>query len=89
MRTTKRKPHGPPPLPRRRLNQPNFYDAVRGCGHAGWQLATAAGLTHETVFSTLVCATSVPDTPTNIERLQRIADIVGFDRGQLFLDGGR
>lgn len=87
MRTTTRR-HGPPPLPRRRIN-PKLYAAVRACGRPGWLLAVAAGLTHQTVLSSLVCAESVPDTPTNIGRLQRIADVVGFDRGQLFLDGGR
>jgi hypothetical protein len=48
-----------------------------------------AGITHQTVLSALVCAESVPDTPTNIERLHRIADVVGFDRAALFLDSGR
>jgi hypothetical protein len=88
VRTTTRKPHGPPPLARRRIN-PKLYDAVRASGTPGWKLAILAGLTHQTVLSSLVCAESIPDTVTNIERLQRIADVVGFDRGQLFLDGGR
>lgn len=83
-----RKPHGPPPLPRRRLN-PALYAAVRGSGTPGWQLAIEAGLTHQTVLSQLVCAESVPDTPTNIERLNAIADAIGFDRALLFLDGDR
>lgn len=87
MRTTRRRP-GPPPLARRRLN-PKLYDAVRTDRRPGWLLAIAAGLTHQTVLSSLVCAESVPDTPTNIERLRRIADVVGFDRDALFLDSGR
>lgn len=87
MRTTTRR-HGPPPLPRRRIN-PKLYDRVRACGHPGWLLAMMAGITHQTVLSALVCAESVPDTPTNIERLHRIADVVGFDRAALFLDSGR
>lgn len=82
------KRHGPPPAPRRRLN-PTFYPAVRACGIQQWKLTIAAGLTHATSLSALVGADSVPDTPTNIARLERIADVVGFDRSQLFLDGGR
>lgn len=87
MRTTTHR-HGPPPLPRRRIN-PALYAAVRASGQPGWLLADLAGLTHQTVFSALVCAESVPDTPTNIGRLERIADVVGFDRAALFLDSGR
>lgn len=86
MRTTPRRP-GPPPHLRRRVN-PKLYDAVRASGRPGWVLATLAG-THATALSALICAESVIDTPVNIERLQRIADVVGFDRGQLFLDSGR
>ncbi len=85
MRTATRR-HGPPPLPRRRIN-PKLYDAVRASGTPGWLLAIRAGLTHQTVLSQLVCAESVPDTPTNIERLRSIAGVVGFDPAALFLDG--
>lgn len=90
MRTATRR-HGPPPLPRRRIN-PKLYDAVRAVrasGTPGWLLAIEAGLTHQTVLCALVRAESVPDTPTNIDRLYAIADVVGFDRAQLFLDSGR
>jgi hypothetical protein len=48
-----------------------------------------AGFRHANAFSMLVCAEEVPDTPTNVGRLLRIADVVGFDRAQLFLDGDR
>ena len=84
MRTATRKP-GPPPLPRRRVN-PALYAAVRASGRPGYLIALEAGLTHQPVLSALVCAESVPDTPTNIERLQRIADVVRFPREDLFLD---
>ena len=89
MRTSTRRKPGPVPLPRRRLNQPAFYDSVRYCGHPGWLVALTAGLTHGTVLSALVTADSVPDTPQNIDRLERIADAVGFDRALIFLDGAR
>jgi len=88
VRTNARRPHGPPPRPRRRVN-PALYAAVRASGRPGWMLATLAGLTHQTVLSALVCAKSVPDTPTNIDRLCRIADVIGFDRRALFLDSGQ
>jgi hypothetical protein len=40
---------------------------------------------HATKFSSLVRARSVPDTPTNVERLFRIADAIKFPREELFL----
>lgn len=92
MRTATRRPTrktGPPPLPRRRINQPAFYNAVRYCGRPGWLVGVEAGLTHQTILSQLITADSVPDTPLQIQRLQRIADVVGFDRSRLFLDSGR
>lgn len=85
MRTiTPRRPHGPPALPRRILN-PRLYDAVRECGRPAWQVATVAGLVHPATLGALVRARSVPDTPLNIGRLQRIAAAVGFE-GEIFLD---
>jgi hypothetical protein len=89
VRTATRKPRGPSPLPRRRLNQPKFYDVVRASGTPIWLLTISARMTHATVLSKLICAESVADTPTNVERLYRIADVVGFDRSQLFLDSGQ
>ena len=86
MRTTK--PHGPPPHPRRRLN-PRLYEAVRASGHPGWKLALLSGLTHQTVLSQLVCAETVVASPLIVERLRRVASVVGFDPGQLFLDSAR
>lgn len=85
---TPRRPHGPPPRPRRRLN-PKFYEHVRHFGTPAYLLAMRAGFRHANAFSMLVCAEEVPDTPTNVGRLLRIADVVGFDRAQLFLDGDR
>jgi hypothetical protein len=91
VRTATRNPTrktGPPPLPRRRINQPAFYNAVRYCGRPGWLVGVEAGLTHQTVLSNLIRADTVPDSPLQIQRLQRIAEVVGFDREQLFVDGG-
>ena len=88
MRTTTRKSPGPAPAPRRRVN-PNLYNVVRACGTPGWLLAYKVGITHSSQFSILINADSVPATTFNIERLERIADAVGFDRALLFLDGAR
>jgi hypothetical protein len=87
--TLTRAPRGPSPLPRRRINQPAFYDAVRGCGIPSFQIAINAGIAHQTAFSKLILAESVPDTELQVNRLERIAEIVGFDRDQLFVGGDR
>jgi hypothetical protein len=86
--TLGRQPRGPSPLPRRRINQPAFYEAVRGCGRPGYQVAYDVGLI-PVELSKLICAESVPDTPLQVERLERIADFIGFDRDRLFLNGGQ
>ena len=87
MRTaTTRKPHGPAPLPRRKLN-PDFHRAVRASGHRIYVLATVAGLHSGPELSALLCAGEIRDTPVNVQRVERVADLVGFDKAQLFLDG--
>lgn len=85
VRTHKRP--GPPPLPRRKVN-PALFRAYRASGRPAWLLAALAGMTHGAAFSHLINKDSVTDTPLNIERLHRVADVLGFDREQLFLDGG-
>jgi len=71
-------------VPRRRVN-PALYKTYRACGQPQWKLVTLAGLTHQSQFSALICAKTIPATDVNIERLQRIADAVKFPREQLFL----
>lgn len=73
------------PAPRRRIN-PALRDTVRASGQPGWRIALIVGIQHHAKFSALINADSVPATPANIERLERIADVVGFDRATLFLD---
>jgi hypothetical protein len=85
--TLRRRPRGPSPVPRRRVN-PAFHEAVRNCGRPGYQVAYEAGLI-PVELSKLICAQSVPDTPLQIRRLERIADIIGFSHDQIFLDGGQ
>lgn len=87
MRTATRK-RGPQPRPRLRLNQPTFRRAVHDSGHRLFHLAKEIGFSHDSQFSAFINAKLVPETPVNIERLYRIADAVGFDREELFLDGG-
>ena len=74
---------------RRRVRQPAFRDAVRGCGRLGCEIAVRVGIRHFSKFSTLTNASSVPDTRENITTMERIADAIGFDRSQIFMDGGR
>lgn len=69
---------------RRRLN-PAFYDACRASGRPQWQLMLLAGIPHQSTFSTLICAETIPATPTNIAHLHRIADAIGFPKSNLFL----
>jgi hypothetical protein len=61
--------------------------AVRASGTPGHRLAFRLGI-HHSKFSELINAKEVVATNVNVERLRLIADIVGFDRGALFLDGG-
>ena len=79
--------HGPPRFPRKRLN-PKLYTAVRARGRRAYLQAMDVGM-HATQFSALVCKNVVVASPITIERLERIADCVGFPKAQLFLDGGR
>jgi hypothetical protein len=75
------------PKPRRRVN-PALRAVVRSTGKPGWLLTLAAGLKQQSKFSLLINAGDIVDTPDNIRCLERIADVVGFDRAELFLDGG-
>ena len=74
-----------PSCPYRRLHvNPALRDAVAADGRPGWLLAVLAGL-HHSKFSALINAVSVPDRPKNVQRLERISDTVGFQRGAIFI----
>jgi len=75
-------------LPRRHVN-PALRATVRACGKPGFVLAIRSGFAHHSKFSFLINAESVPASAINIERLERIADIVGFPKSRLFVDGDR
>jgi plasmid maintenance system antidote protein VapI len=52
----------------------------------GHRLALVLGI-HHSKLSALINANAVPATDVNIERLERIANAVGFPKTQLFLNG--
>ncbi len=74
--------------PRLRPNR-QLLRAVRASGLPGWQLALVAGIPHHSTFSALINSKTVPDSRLTRERLERIADAVGFDRALLFPGGAR
>jgi hypothetical protein len=86
--TLTRTARGPSPLPRRRIN-PAFHEAVRSFGQPGRRIAYEAGLNYRSELSKLICAETVPDTPLQVSRLERIAEVIGFDRNRLFVGGDR
>jgi hypothetical protein len=47
-------------------------------------LALAAGFSHQAALSNVLHARRVPATPLNVERLQRVAELVCYS-GALFL----
>jgi hypothetical protein len=69
---------------RRRVN-PALLAAVLASGIPGWKIAAAVGLVHHSRFSDLINNPSIPATPVNLDRMRRIAEIVGFPPAQLFL----
>jgi len=73
-------------LPRYRVN-PALRATVYQSGQAIFELFRLTGFNHPPQFSSLINAEFIPATRLNIERLYRIADVVGFDRAQLFLGG--
>jgi hypothetical protein len=52
----------------------------------GYRLALTLGV-HHSALSALINADVLPATHMNVERLERIADAVNFNRAELFLDG--
>ena len=87
MRTATSK-YGPQPLPRRRIN-PALRRTIYDSRHPMFQLAAEVGFVHQSQFSAFINSALIPNSAKNIARLYRIADAVGFDRAQLFLDGAR
>lgn len=68
-----------------RLN-PHLLATVRHSGHKLETLAFVAGFLSPQAFSRVLCSAVIPGTARNVERLHRLADVVGFAREQIFLD---
>jgi len=78
---------GPPAYPRRKLN-PELRARVRDemlNGKRAWLLSQLAGFPQSCDFSSILHAPRVPATPLIVERLQRLADILGFPVDAIFL----
>lgn len=75
------------PYPRaaERYINPRFRTFYQRSHRASWELAATAGFPHQSTFSTLIRSEVVPATALNVERLQRVADALGFPRDQIFL----
>lgn len=82
-----RRSFGPPGAPRLRLN-PQFrnrcLDKMRD-GLRSWAMAVYGGFPQPHMFSTRLHARRVKATATTIERFERVADLVGFPREEIFL----
>ena len=71
------------PFPRLKIDR-RVRVAVRDSGVPGHRLACILGF-HHSKMSALVNARSVPATPSNIECLQQIADVIGYPRDRIFV----
>jgi hypothetical protein len=74
--------------PRRRLN-PFLLRSVDRSGKIKSRIAFAAGWPHYIHFYETLRAGTVVATPLMVERLERVADAVGFPRDEIFLDEAR
>lgn len=68
--------------PRHELN-PAFRSAVHGDARGVTRLAPMVGWPAYHRLSTILNARRVPATPKNVERLRKLAELVGF-QGELF-----
>ena len=71
--------------PRRPLN-PLLRRAVRRSGKSTVSLSAVAAFTHKQSLYAVLSEERVRATPLLVERLQRLADAVGFPRDEIFLD---
>lgn len=77
---------GPAKVARLPVN-PALRAAVHASGRPGWLVAAAAGIVHTSRLSALINATEVAETDRNVERLLRIAEVVGFPADKVFERG--
>jgi hypothetical protein len=74
-----------PAAPRLRLN-PLLLRRVEHSGRPKSCLQRLAGFPHYATFFEVLRAEKVAATPLNVQRLERVADAVGFPRDEIFLD---
>jgi hypothetical protein len=73
--------------PRRQLN-PGLRERVRHAKQNGlpmWRLTIVAGFRHQSELSKLLHRPAVPVTSTNVMRLQRMANAVGWPVDDIFV----
>ncbi len=71
--------------PRRHLS-PYLLRAVRACGRPRWELSLLAGFPANQQLSNLLHAEVVVASPQTVARVERLADLVGFSRTEVFLE---
>ena len=64
---------------------PRLRTAYRRSQLGSCQIALCAGFPHQSSFSVVINAEVVRATPLLVERLQRVADILGVSHDQIFL----
>ena len=65
------------PRPRLSIN-PKLLRAIANSRLPVWKLCVAAGIQHQARYYELIAGGDVPDSSTNITRLERLAEAVGF-----------
>lgn len=72
-------------IPYVRVN-PHLISRARQSGHLLRTLTTVAGFFSPQAFSRMLCSGVVPGTTTNVTRLRRLANSLGFPQDQVFVD---
>jgi hypothetical protein len=72
--------------PYRPLN-PFFRQRIEQGGKKKDSLRLIGGWPHYTTFHDIFKAGVCAATPLTVRRLERVADAIAFDRGQIFIDG--
>jgi hypothetical protein len=73
-----------PRLPERYLN-PRLRDAYKASRRSSLELSLVAGFPHHSHFSYAINATRIKDSPVVRQRLERLADALGFPRDEIYL----
>lgn len=74
-----------PAVPRIRIN-PFLKHKIQASAIPHSDLAMVCDFRHPSTFSSALHAGAIPDSPTNIERWRKVAELVGFPIDQTFLD---